>query len=248
MKVLSQLENEQEIKKPSLSKFLSEPFRAFAEKRRAHQFLKKYDTPPQGDKHPILVIPGFMGDDQATLLLRKYLNRLGYTPIPWGLGWNFGKIQKINLLQKKIEQLHKEHQREVTLIGWSLGGVYARQLAKANPQLIRQVISLGSPFAGMNQPNNAAWLYKLINGQRTIADADQKWLVDIPSPPPVRTTALFSKKDGIVPWQACIDLPSSELHQNIEIDGSHNGMPHNVQTWKVIETCLLEQVNTERKK
>ena len=241
MKALSELENNQEVRKPSLGKFFTEPIRAFKEKRYALDYLQKQTIPPQGDGHPILVIPGFLGDDSATYLLRAYLSKLGYTPFPWDMGYNLGNIKKINLLLDKIHSLNHTYQRRVILIGWSLGGIYARQLAKEQPHLVEKIITLGAPFAGMELPNRAAWLFKLINNRRPVAETDKKWLVDIPSPAPVPTLAFYSKEDGIVPWQACMEPFPSHIHENAEVKGSHVGLPHNIQMWKIMTDYLIEK-------
>lgn len=241
MKALSELENNQEVKNPSLGKFFTEPIRAFNEKRFALDYLKKHTIPAQGDGHPILVIPGFLGDDKATQLLRIYLSKLGYKPFPWDMGTNLGDLKKINSLLHKIQNLHNTYQRRVTLIGWSLGGIYARQLAKEKPHLVERVITLGAPFARMELPNRAAWLFKLINNRRTIAETDKKWLKDISGPAPVPSLAFYSKEDGIVPWQACLEPFPSHMCENAEVKGSHIGLPHNIQLWKIMTDYLIEK-------
>ena len=212
--------------------------RALFERKRAYVHIATATITPQGDEHPMLVIPGFLGTDHATALLRKYLIKLGYNALPWELGLNLGNIKKVQLLLDEIERIHETYQSKVTLVGWSLGGVYARQLAKEKPELIEQVIMLGAPFKGMDKPNNAAWLFRLINGDRAIPEEDKKWMIDIPSPPPVPTLSIYSKEDGIVPWQARLESSPNTKHQNAEIQGSHQGMPFNVQAWQIIATYL----------
>lgn len=229
---------EQEIKRPSAYNFIAEHFRVWKDLRKGFVFRKSYEINTKGDGHPVLVIPGFMGSPLSTGLLRKFIRQLGYAAYDWDLGRNFGDISQLNIIQKKIEDLQIKHNTPVSVIGWSLGGVYARQLAKENPERIRQVITLGSPFAGINKPNNAAWLFKLINKKKTIAKADEKWVQDVPAPAPVPTTAIYSKNDGIVPWQTCIEQKPDELHQNIEVKGSHLGMGYNPSIWVVVEDRL----------
>lgn len=226
------------IQRPSLLKYIGEHFRVWGELWRSYRFNKNYQAQKQGDGHPVLVIPGFLGSDWSTKRVRVFLTKLGYKTYGWGLGKNLGDISQLNILVQQIEQLYKEHQTPVSLLGWSLGGVYARQLAKENPALIRQVITMGSPFAGINEPNNAAWLYRIINRGRAVAEADKKWLKDIPAPAPVPTTAIYSKSDGIVPWEACIEAKEDALHQNVEIDGCHFGLGHNPEVWLILEERL----------
>jgi PGAP1-like protein len=226
------------IKRPPLFKYVGEHLKVWNELRKFYKFKKTFNPPPTGDGHPILILPGFMASDFSTGHFRTFLKQLGYTPYTWDLGRNYGNISQLNILLKKIQNLHEEHQAKVSLIGWSLGGVYARQLAKVKPDLIRQVITLGSPFAGIHEPNNVVWLYKLINGKRKISENDKKWMENIAGPAPVPTTALYSKDDGIVPWEACMEPIEDELHQNIEIKGTHLGLGFNPAVWTIVEDRL----------
>lgn len=188
-------------------------------------FKRTYQPVNDGDGHPVLVIPGFMTSDWSTKEYRRFLQKFGYTAYGWGLGRNYGDISELNLLEQKIDQLYEQYQQPISLIGWSLGGVYARQLAKARPEKVRQVITVCSPFAGIDEPNNAKWLYKLVSIGRKVDPADQqKWTSDIVSPPEVPTTALYSKDDGILPWQVCKEPIEDDIHQNVEITGTHFGL------------------------
>lgn len=225
------------IKRPSVIKYIAEHFRVFSELRQSYKFEKTYQPKTKGDGHPVLVIPGFMGSDWSTGRVRKFIENLGYTTYGWELERNYGDISKLNVLLKRIEALHDQHQAQVSLLGWSLGGVYARQLAKARPELIRQILTMGSPFAGINEPNNAAWLYRLINKNRVVAEADKKWMHDIAAPAPVPTTAIYSKSDGIVHWKTCMEQ-EDDIHQNVEIKGGHFGLGHNPEVWLIIEDRL----------
>lgn len=230
--------NKNPIKRPSFYKYVGEHFKVWNELRKFYKYRKNKKIPKTGDGHPVLVLPGFMGSDFSTKEFRKFLKKLGYTAYKWDLGRNYGKISQLNILLKKIQDLHDTHQSKVSLIGWSLGGVYARQLAKAKPSLVRQIITMGSPFAGIDEPNNAHWLYSLINSNREISDSDKKWMEDIISPAPVPTTAIYSKEDGIVPWEACMEPVEDELHQNIEIKGTHFGLGINLTVWAIAEDRL----------
>ena len=236
--MIKQQNHKVKIKRPSLLKYIGEHFKVWIEIRNFHIFKKTYQPSGKGDGHPVLVLPGFMASDLSTSRFRKFIKSNGYTPYGWALGRNYGKINQLNTLLKKIEDLHKTHQTKVTLIGWSLGGIYARQLAKVKPELIRQVITLSSPFAGINEPNNVTWLYKLVNYKREITEADKRWLANIPDPAPVPTTAIYSKDDGIVPWQTCMEVIEDHFHQNIEVKGTHFGLGYNPSVWAIVENRL----------
>lgn len=246
MSAHSSASDDSKVEKPSFFKLFTEPLRAIGERKNAFFAIRKIKPVQKGDGHPILVIPGFLGTDHATYHLRKYLSKLGYRAFPWEQGINLGNVKKMNLIVEEIERLHDKYQTKVTLIGWSLGGVYARQIAKERPELIRQVIMLAAPFRGMTLPNHASWLFRLINDQRgEVAVEDQKWLgdiEDIPNPPPVPSLAIYSKEDGIVPWNVCLEVAPNDKHQNAEVKGSHQGMPSNTQAWEVIAAYLNRRV------
>ena len=123
---------------------------------------------PTGDGHPVLIIPGFLAGDGSTNVLRSFLWNRQYAPHRWELGRNliFNK-ERLAEIQERAYELKRHYGVNVSVIGWSLGGLYARELARAQPEDIRQVITLGSPFARNLKANNAQWLYRLISGQRT---------------------------------------------------------------------------------
>ena len=230
--------NNGQIPRPSLIQFLGEPVRVWKDLWRSLLFQKTHQLPVQGDGHPVLVLPGFLGSDLSTTYLRRFISNLGYTVYAWEMGTNLGDIRQLHAILERIEKIYDKHQAKVSIIGWSLGGVYARQLAKKKPHLINQIITMGAPFADIEQSNNAAWLYKLINQRRPLTDEDREWIVDLPAPAPVPTTAIYSKEDGIVPWQTCMEPMEDEWHQNIEVEGSHFGMPYIPAVWVVIQDRL----------
>ena len=145
----------------------------------------------------------------------------------------------MDLLIEKLEEIYALTGEKISLIGWSLGGVFARQAAKAKPEMIQQIITLGSPFAGLTEPNNIAWLYSLITGGKEVKDVDQAFLDDVPLPAPVPTTAIYSKEDGVVPWEMCLEKEDA-THQNIRVRGSHIGLGVNMWVLSIIENRLKE--------
>jgi len=234
---MTKQENKQEIiKRPSLILYFTETFRAIGDRVASIQFRKTFTPTTKGDGHPVLVIPGFLTSDTSTKILRDFIKRIGHTPYAWEMGRNYGNIEDLVTLVEKLDALHKKHQEKVSLIGWSLGGVYARELAKQRPELVRQVITLGSPFAGLQEPNNASWIFDLMKGEKA-KKLDPVWLATVPNPAPVPTTALYSKKDGIVSWMVCMEKEDA-LHQNIEVRGSHLGFGFNKQVMVIIADRL----------
>jgi pimeloyl-ACP methyl ester carboxylesterase len=179
---------------------------------------------PRGDGHPVLVLPGLAASDLSTRPLRRYLRDQGWSAHGWKLGPNHGpRPGAEQRMQQRLAELHARHGRKVSLIGWSLGGVFARELARRAPDHVRAVITLGSPFAGAPKASNAWKLYERAS-QRKVDDWPERERMKLP--PPVPSTAIYTRTDGIVAWQGCLERegPTSE---NIEIEGSHCGLGHN---------------------
>ena len=179
---------------------------------------------PQGDGHPVLVLPGLAANDVSTITLRNFLRERGYAPYPWNFGFNFGpRSGVLNGCIEHVREIEQLHGRKVSLLGWSLGGIYAREIAKAVPKLTRSVITLGTPFTGDPKATNAWRLYELVSRQKVADTRHQARERAIATPPPVPTTSLYSKSDGIVAWRCCLN-PSGKQLENIEIQASHFGM------------------------
>lgn len=184
---------------------------------------------PRGDGHPVMVIPGFMGTDTSTAVLRAYLQTLGYEVHPWALGRNFGPRGDIEeRMVERANHLAARYERKVSLVGWSLGGIFARQIARDIPDAIRQVITLGSPFgsAGQGGTNKEIGeLYEMLSGD-LIGHAPEDIRAIHRSRPPVPCTAIYSKTDGVAVWQVCSEEPGPDT-DNIEVFGSHSGLGFN---------------------
>ena len=225
------------FKKPSLFWLATEGQRALLEFGRSfpYRMLRKSSS---GDGHPVLVLPGFMASDFSTSPLRSFIDKMGYQSHPWGIGRNYGNQQYLDVLTEKLEQIFLTSRRRTSIIGWSLGGVYAREIAKRRPKLTRQIITLGSPFAGLTQPNHARWIYDIITGGKGTDDLDEDLLTNLTQPAPVPTTAIFSKEDGVVPWEACCEITESNIHQNIQVRGSHIGLGVNPVVLEIIADRL----------
>lgn len=229
--------------RPSFFWLISEPGRALTELGVAYSLGSLLTHQPKGDGHPVMILPGFMASKSSTTMLRSFVEKLGYEVYDWGLGRNLGREEYIDLLSATIEEIYSKAGRPVSLVGWSLGGVFARQLAKARPHLTRQVITLGSPFGGITEPNNAAWLYSMISGGKKIKDINYTLLENLPIPAPVPTTAIYSKEDGIVPWQMCMERQETDIHQNIQVRGSHIGLGVNTGVLEIIADRLQYQAH-----
>ena len=179
---------------------------------------------PRGDGHPVLVLPGLGASDVSTRLLRRFLVGLGYQAIPWEMGRNRGLRPGMeHHMRARLQALFALHGQKISLIGQSLGGIYARELAKLEPQLVRQVITLGSPFTGHVRANNAVRLYEWLSGNR-VEEAAGNHPGRTRTKPPVPTTSVYSKLDGVVSWRCSIEASQSGA-ENIHLRGvSHLGM------------------------
>jgi pimeloyl-ACP methyl ester carboxylesterase len=180
---------------------------------------------PRGDGHPVLVLPGLVASDMSTRPLRAFLNNRGYAANGWRQGRNLGLRDGVReAMVDLVQELNDIHGRKVSLIGWSLGGLYARQLAKMMPERVRSVITLGSPFAGPPKATNAWRVYEFASGRRA-DEVDPPFGGSLADAPPVPTTAIFSRTDGICAWQGCKEKPSAQT-ESIEVESSHCGMGH----------------------
>lgn len=191
---------------------------------------------PRGDGRPILVIPGFLCGDASTRMLRGFLRRLGYTVFGWRQGINWGPKAGVRTrLLHRVHEIHDTYEQPVTIIGWSLGGFYAREVACVRPDLVREVITLGSPIHG-NPATTAVWhAFKLINRSNM---PQLKWgEFDFPQPEGVPCLAVFSKSDGIVPWQYCIPQ-RGRLGESIRVRGSHIGLVANPEVMRILGAHL----------
>ena len=177
---------------------------------------------PKGDGHPVIVYPGLGASDITTLPLRNFLEDRGYRPHAWKQGFNRGpRAGVLEQCRQQIAQVVAQHRRPVSLVGWSLGGVYARELAKEQPEHVRCVITLGTPFTGHPRATNAWRVYEWASGQDV--DHDPALLAQLRVPPPVPTTSIYSRTDGVVAWQCSLNEGQPRT-ENIEVHASHIGL------------------------
>lgn len=189
-----------------------------------------------GDGHPVLVMPGFTASDTSTALLRRHLNLLGYKALPWGLGTNTGRKALQDELVERFLSISDTYGQPISMVGHSLGGVFARELARRFPERVRLVISMGSPFAmgrGGSHSKIARQLFRHLSGQQTAADHER-----LARPvPPVPCTAIYSRTDGVVAWRNCLELPGEQT-ENIEVYSSHIGMAVQPSVWFAVADRL----------
>jgi pimeloyl-ACP methyl ester carboxylesterase len=178
---------------------------------------------PRGDGHPVLALPGFLASDLSMAPMRRYLKELGYDAQAWNMGRNFGGVHsKRKALRELVSRIFESSGRKVSIVGWSLGGVYARDLALQAPDMVRAIITLGSPFADDIRATNATRLYEMLSGEGVddIPEIREAIAGDMPVP----ATSIYSRTDGIVNWRTSLLRPSATA-ENIEVHlASHIGL------------------------
>lgn len=186
-------------------------------------------TAPRGDGHPVLVVPGFSASDTSTAVLRTYLGWLGYSVYGWDLGRNMGwrvAGRGAEALTARLRAIREATGEKVSIIGWSLGGIMARQQARQHPDDVRQVVSIGAPFTGNPHASSISGLYERLSGESVNGVFMRSVMAESRKCPPVRATAIYSRSDGIVAWENCIEA-ETDLAENIEVVASHCGMMFN---------------------
>jgi pimeloyl-ACP methyl ester carboxylesterase len=206
------------------------------------------DRLQRGDGHAVYVLPGFMADNRSTSMVCRWLDRLGYSAIPWGFGRNLGPRGNLHdRIVDEVGAVHRDTGGPVTLIGQSLGGVFAREVAKDAPELIRQVITLGSPF-GQVEANGTypavLRLFEMASGESI--ESLRERMLHVPKPPPVPSTAIFSRTDGVADWRACIEEETPHT-DNVEVFASHCGMGFNPTIYYIIADRLGQPHGAWRK-
>ena len=193
---------------------------------------------PKGDGHPVLFLPGFMASDFSTRPMRRLFKDLGYTSSGWDLGRNMIVNEEREAdMQALLRQFNAAHGRKVSIVGWSLGGLFAREIAKVHPECVRQVISLGSPISGEIVHDPVHQAYKSVNGEPS--EADRSRYGSLGEAPPVPTTSIYSKTDAIVPWRRSVQK-SGHQTENIEVHASHLGLGVNPSVMYAIADRLAQ--------
>jgi pimeloyl-ACP methyl ester carboxylesterase len=225
---------EHRLRPPSLVLMLAEA-RALLELNTSLLLSPLLMRAPKGDGHPVLALPGFLASDLSMAPMRRYLKQLGYDAYAWKMGRNLGGIaSRRNALKSLLSDIHTGTGRKVSIVGWSLGGIYARDLALRSPEMVRSVITLGSPFANDVRATNATRLYEALSGETVEHNSELTQAIAGDLPVPV--TSIYSRTDGIVNWRTSVLRPS-DTAENIEVHlASHIGLGVNAAAlWAVAD-------------
>ena len=229
------------VQRPSLALLGAEPFRAAMEFA-VNKLGKSHQVTP-GDGHPVVIFPGLGTDGNTVATLREHCRSLGYDAFDWGQGFNTGPQGDLdawlNTLKSQVVELLAGHTQPATLIGWSLGGLYAREIGKLMAPRIRPVITMGTPFNSVADHTNVGWLFRMLSGSST--QMGPALSLRLRTPPPVRTTSIYSRSDGVVAWRTCRHDKQSNLVHDIEVAGSHMGMSWNRDVLAAVSDRLGQQ-------
>lgn len=201
------------------------------------------------DPHPVLVLPGFSAGDRSTLILRRCLTQQGYKALPWLQGTNTGHPGQLEKAIKHVYRTHRAVDEKISLVGHSLGGVYAREIARAFPDIVRCVITLGSPY-GATESGSTNPLVETMFRRMSGLSVEELYALR-PAPRDsghlsMPTTSVYSKADGVVGWQTCIE-PETEVSECIRVLGSHVGMATNPDVMRVVLDRLAQNPATWQK-
>ena len=182
----------------------------------------------------VVLLPGFATHPMRMRYMARQIERAGHKVKRWGLGFNFGPSEEIfDYLSRRIEAVHARYGKDVVLVGWSLGGLFARELAKRHPDIVSKVITMGSPFSQTPYHNNVWRMYQLITGH-SVASPPVK--ADTRAKPPVETVAMWSPRDGIIAPRAACGLPG-ERDRAVALRCTHMGFSNSAE---VIHAVLAE--------
>ncbi|MEU4741879.1 alpha/beta hydrolase [Actinosynnema sp. NPDC023658] len=199
---------------------------------------------PSGDGHTVLVLPGLGATDGSTAMLRKFLTGLGYDVRGWGLGRNIGpSVGVVSGMRELLRELAVGG--KVSIVGWSLGGIFGRELAREFPGMVRQVITLGSPYAMTDlRQTRVNPVYQLL-ARFYVPGAVMPPPEHTRPPFPVPSTSVYSKSDGIVAWQTCISA-TGVRSENVAVASSHLGYGYNASVLWLIADRLSQRRNRWR--
>jgi pimeloyl-ACP methyl ester carboxylesterase len=195
-----------------------------------------FSTLPRGRNAPVMVLPGFGAGDGSTFVIRGLLSALGYAVSGWGFGINRGDVDEmLPKVLSRVEALAKESGCPVHLVGWSLGGVFARETARDAPAIVASVVTLGTPVVGGSKYTHVAALYSALGADldemEARVDERNRDLIRVP------VTAIFSRADGIVDWRACID-PNDPDIDHVEVSATHLSLGFDPQVLRIVAERL----------
>ena len=234
-------DDERTVKPPSLALLASEG-RGLLDIAALFAAAPVLATAPRGTPHPIVVLPGLGADDTSTLAIRGFLQRLGYQVHGWGRGRNIRSPDAdLSAVAAQVAALHESAGLKVSLIGWSRGGIIAREVARQIPDAVRLVITLGSPFAAPGA-SNVRTIWRLVTGKKYEPPTPER-ISRLAQPLPVPSTSIYTRADGVVSWRACLE-DAGDQRENIEVITTHVGLGFHAPALWVIADRLAQPLES----
>lgn len=201
------------------------------------RLVPRWSDLPRGAGEPVLVLPGFMTSDTSTLVLRRFLSRLGYAAYGWGLGRNHGRVEElVPQTLEHIDAIAQRHGAPLRLVGWSLGGVIARESARESPERVERIVTMGTPVVGGPKHTAAAerYLQRGADLDRIAARVAERNAVSIDAP----ITCIYSKLDAVVAWRACLDPNPDNQVEYVEVALAHSELGVSAQVLEIVARRL----------
>ncbi len=203
----------------------------------------------KGNDKPVLLMPPYLGNDNSTKFMRKYLKAIGFKTYKWDLGVNMINSRYLPKLIERLDEIYEIHQEKVSLVGWSGGGIFAKIIANRYPDKVEQLITIGSPVWGVkNLQTPLVRLLEFLRG-KTLRARNEKFLKELEEIPQVPITCIYTKTDGLLPWKHCLEAETlrSDI-KNVEVYGSHIGLGANASVLVTVANALIKNTQGETPK
>ena len=225
-------------------------FNMFLESRSLFEWASIYAIYPfipkriKGRGHPVLLIPPYLGDDNSTSFVRRYLTSLGFKTYKWEQGFNLIKSHYIPRLEEKLDDIYRIHGEKVNIVGWSGGGIFAKIMANRHPQQVQQIITIGSPVWGvMDMKTPVSGILEFFRG-KSLKERNKRFIEELEPIPNVPITCIYTKTDGLLPWKHCMEAESYRHDiTNVEVYGSHSGLGANASVLLITANALSAHIN-----
>lgn len=198
---------------------------------------------------PVLLMPPYLGNDNSTSFVRRYLKSVGFKTYKWDLGINMINSKSLPKLIEKLDEIYEKHQEKVSLVGWSGGGIFAKIIANRYPEKVEQLITIGSPVWGIkNMKTPLIRSIEFLRGTK-LRERNEKFIKELEEIPKIPITCVYTKTDGLVPWKNCMEAETyRDDIKNIEVFGSHFGMGANATVLLTVANALNENLEKSHKK
>lgn len=211
-----------------------------------YPFIPKHKS---NKEKPVLLMPPYLGNDNSTTFVRKYLKSLGFKTYKWDLGVNMINSKSLPKLIEKLDEIYEKHQEKVSLVGWSGGGIFAKIIANRYPEKVAQLITIGSPVWGVkNMKTPVISSLEFLRGTK-LKERNEKFIKELEAIPKIPITCVYTKTDGLIPWKNCMEAETyRDDIKNVEVFGSHCGMGANATVLLTVANALNANLETSAKK